>query len=144
MNCAIYFYHAIFCSSVYVLYIVQCGVQLTIWFNSANVMFNSLGCNFPSCQACLVWLTVWSSIRSMLYFSIGVYLTAWFICCGLVHLLWCLVNCLVQFCNAMFNCCGCILLLYTMWGINQIWLHLIHEKHIQVLYFLVLNHAWFG
>ena len=21
---------------------------------------------------------------------------------------------------------------------------LIHEKHIQVLYFLVLNHAWFG
>ena len=30
-----------------------------------------------------------------------------------------------------------------MWGINQLWLHLIHEKHIQLLYFLVLNHAWF-
>ena len=58
----------------------------------------------------------------------------------MVHLLWCLVNFLVQFCNAMFNCCGCILLLYTMWGINRIWLHLIHEKHIQVLYFLVFNH----
>ena len=28
-------------------------------------------------------------------------------------MLWCLVNCLVQFCNAMFNGCVCILLLYT-------------------------------
>ena len=45
VNCAIYFYHAIFYYSVYVLYVVQCGVQLTVWFNSANVMFNSLGCN---------------------------------------------------------------------------------------------------
>ena len=47
MNCDIYFYHAIFCYSVYVLYVVQCGVQLTAWFNSANVMFNSSGCNIP-------------------------------------------------------------------------------------------------
>ena len=37
---------------------MQCGVQLTVWFNSANVMFNSSACNFPSCQACLVWLYI--------------------------------------------------------------------------------------
>ena len=55
-------------SSVYVLSVVQCGahlltvwltscrLQLNAWFNSANVMFNSSGCNFPSCQSCLVWL----------------------------------------------------------------------------------------
>ena len=27
---------------------------------------------------------------------------------------------------------------------KRILLHLIHGKHIQLLYFLVLNHAWFG
>ena len=47
VNCAILFYHAICCSSVYVLYVMQygarlltvwlicCRVQLTVWFNSA-------------------------------------------------------------------------------------------------------------
>ena len=46
------------CSSVYVLYVVQCGahllivwliscrVQLIVWFNYAKVMFNSSRCNF--------------------------------------------------------------------------------------------------
>src|SRR5215216_4252822 len=93
VNCAIYFYHAIYCSSVYVLYVVQCGahlltvlliscrLQLTLWFNSANVMFNSSGCNF-----------VFSS----------------------------------------------------MWEINRIYLYKIHEKQIQLLYFQVFKHAWFG
>ena len=58
VNFPMYFYHAIVSSSVYVLYVVQCGthlltvlliscrLQLTVWFNSANVMFNSSGCNF--------------------------------------------------------------------------------------------------
>ena len=134
MNCAIYFYHAIFCYSVLVLYIVQCGIQLTAWFNSANVMFNSSGCNF-------VLYSMWEINRiylykihekriQLLYFQVVKH--AWFgytLCkCGAQltfgsFVLWCLVKCLVQFCNVMFNCCGCILLLYTMRGINRIWLY---------------------
>ena len=28
------------------VWLISCRVQLTVWFNSANVMFNSSGCNF--------------------------------------------------------------------------------------------------
>ena len=31
--------------------LISCRLQLTVWFNSANVMFNSSGCNFVfSCE----------------------------------------------------------------------------------------------
>ena len=60
---------------------------------------------FPSCQACLVWLYIVQCGAQVTFGS---------------FVLWCLVNCLVQFCNVMFNSCGCILLLYTMWEINRI------------------------
>ena len=84
---------------------------------------------FPSCQACLVWLYIVQCGAQLTFGS---------------FVLWCLVNCLVQLCNAMSNCHGYDFVLLCMSGINQIWLHLIREKHIQVLYFLVLNHASFG
>ena len=44
----------------------------------------------------------------------------------MVHLVWCPVNFLVQFCNLISICCGYNFILLCMWEINRIWLYLIH------------------
>ena len=81
--------------------ILQCDIQL-LWVHSVIVyhvgnklklaVLNTWETNtiaiFSSCQACLVWLYIVQCGAQLTFGS---------------FVLWCLVNCLVQFCNAMFN-----------------------------------------
>ena len=120
-KCNVQFFRMQFCILFHVRNKVNLSLQNTWETNTIAI--------FPSCQACLVWLYIVQCGAQLTFGS---------------FVLWCLVNYLVQFCNAMFNCCGCILLFYTMWEINRIWMYQIHEKHIQLLYFQVVKHAWFG
>ena len=121
-------------------------LQICIFFHVRNKLNLSLQNTwetntiaiFPSCQACLVWLTVWSS--SMLYIvQCGAHLlTVWLISCRVQLTVW------SNSANVMFNSSGCNFVLSSMWEINWFFLYKTHEKQIQLLYFQVVKHAWFG
>ena len=69
---------------------MQCGVQLTAWFSSANVMFNSSGCNISKLLSRL------GLVNCLIFYYEYVILCNVVLSYNLVHLLWCLVNCFVQ------------------------------------------------